>query len=399
MPFVFVHGVNNRQDSEYLRAENFRNAFLRELVAPTMGIEPSQKIFSPYWGGAGVKFWKNLQVIPVGKYSEKFGGGDEELFPSLGIATAKGEVLAGDNLVTIARRNPALAIDLLFDAATAVAEDDKSIMIAHAYNVAQQRLSLGGPQWLENCSEDDFLKQVVDVLSPAQPTSGTKEVFGGAQLWSLLDEALQRVKLFVPDQLSHAAVGAVRRPLTASIASFIGDALQYLSERGDGSVPGRIARIVLDAISEAAELARQTGEPLVIISHSFGGEIVYDVLTHYAKDAQLQIDAWVTVGSQVGLFEEMSMLWNSPGRGRPDALLGEAIPAPQCVKQWLNITDTNDVLGFLVQPVFTGIPPNTVQDFNYNTSFPVTGAHSGYFRWPSFYKRLAARLSHTEENR
>ena len=115
-------------------------------------------------------------------------------------------------------------------------------------------------------------------------------------------------------------------------------------------------------------------------------------LTHYAKDLKLEIDVWVTVGSQVGLFEEMSMLWTSPGRTNRKAIPSEAIASPDRVKRWLNIVDTNDILGFLVLPTFTAATPDTVHDFKYDTGFPINGAHSGYFKWPSFYKRLAQRI-------
>ena len=75
------------------------------------------------------------------------------------------------------------------------------------------------------------------------------------------------------------------------IATFIGDAFQYLSERGDGSAPGPIGRTVLAALLEGSARARQSDEPLVVISHSFGGEIVYDILTHYAEE---QTSRWMS---------------------------------------------------------------------------------------------------------
>ena len=247
--------------------------------------------------------------------------------------------------------------------------------------------------WLVNTKSDEFAADVFDELY----SSGDQEEFGRSRVWSLLEggaERLTRLIKKVPDIISHAGVGLIRKPLTRKIATFIGDAFQYLAERGDGTRPGPIALTVIEQLKAAYDKAKRTGEPLVVICHSFGGEIVYDILTHYADQFDLEVDVWVTVGSQVGLFEEMSLFSRSLGRAALQAKFdNEAIPSPQRAKRWINIVDTNDVLGFAVLPVFTGATPGAVQDFKYDTGYPVTGAHSGYFEWPSFYKRLAQRIS------
>ncbi|KAB0519774.1 hypothetical protein [Pseudomonas extremorientalis] len=396
MPFVFVHGVNNRQDADYKREEIIRAAFLKEIVAPVIGINPKHPVFAPYWGGDGVSFWRDLAVIPKGNEVETFGSDENALPPSLGIAVATGSVTSGDSLHSVARKHPDVAIDLLFDAVIQDARDEADIHeVAKAYQLAQDRLTITSDPWLAQATKENVLDQIFELVSPPPPI-GKEETFGGASLWAMLEEGAKRLKLLGPDQLSHAVVGAFRRPVTHKLATFVGDAFSYLAERKDGSQPGPIAATVLKTLLEAAELARSTNEPLVVISHSFGGEIVYDILTHYASNSDLEIDAWVTVGSQVGLFEEMSLLWNSPGRVDRTAIPREAIKSPVRAKSWLNIVDTNDVLGFLVLPVFTAAVPGTVHDFKYNTGFPVTGAHSGYFKWPSFYKRLAQRLGEAQ---
>lgn len=392
MPFVFVHGVNNRKDAGFDWEVKVLAAFLREIVAPVVGINPQHDVYAPYWGGDGVSFWRDLAVIPKGSEVEAFGSDESELPPSLGIAVAEGAVRTGDTLDALARRRPDVTIDLLFDALIQDAESDADIRsVAKAYRLAQARLADTATPWLAESTKDDVLDQIFDVVSPPK-TTGKDEIFGGAGFWSMLEEGAKRLKLLGPDQLSHAVVGPSRRPLTRKIATFIGDAFQYLAERGDGTTPGPIASTVIQSLREASDLARAKNEPLVVISHSFGGEIVYDILTHYAKGSDLEIDAWVTVGSQVGLFEEMSLLWTSPGRTNSKAAPREAIASPKRAKRWLNIIDTNDILGFLVLPTFTAIVPDTVHDFKYNTGYPVTGAHSGYFKWPSFYKRLAQRI-------
>ena len=38
MPIVFVHGVNNRDGEAYRENEKSRDAFLKEIVAPALGL-------------------------------------------------------------------------------------------------------------------------------------------------------------------------------------------------------------------------------------------------------------------------------------------------------------------------------------------------------------------------
>ena len=95
----------------------------------------------------------------------------------------------------------------------------------------------------------------------------------------------------------------------------------------------------------------------------------------------------MTVGSQVALFEEMSLYMVSDDKipANPPA---DKLPCPSNIKSWLNVLDTNDVFSFRTEGVFSG-----VKDYIYDTGFGLMEAHSGYFRRPSFYRRLADRLS------
>jgi hypothetical protein len=391
MPFVFVHGVSNRAGTSYERERTRRNTFLKEIVAPAVGIDPQHEIFAPYWGREGVRFWRDLEVVPRGNELEVFGS-DEELPPSLGFALQEKQVSSGDGIKEIAQRHPEVVIDLLFDAAAAQAQSEEDFReLARAYNSAQGKLAgNAGSQWLTRATDDN----VADIVfRDVRPTT-SEEQFGGNRLWDMLAtgaELAKRQVLKVPDLLSHAGVGLVRKPLTEKIGLFIGDAFRYLAERGDGTRPGPIASLVLEDLQRAHEVATRTSEPLIVVCHSFGGEIVYDILTRYAEGSDLQVDTWVTVGSQVGLFEEMSLLLASEQRDERRG--NEAIPSPRRARRWINIVDTNDVLGFIVLPVFTAAEPGTVLDFKYDTGYPVTGAHSGYFEWPSFYKRMKHRIS------
>jgi hypothetical protein len=61
---------------------------------------------------------------------------------------------------------------------------------------------------------------------------------------------------------------------------------------------------------------------------------------------------------------------------------------PANIKRWVNVLDPNDIFSFRAEGVFDG-----VNDFLYETGFGLMEAHSGYFRRPSFYRRLGERLA------
>lgn len=381
MPFVFVHGVNTRKNAVYEKEAGIRDGFLKDYVGPALGIAKGSQVFAPYWGDHGVKFRKGLAVIPTGA-EETFGGADPATLPP-GVAALTGQAgaTAEDRIKALAQSAPAKFIDALFDSAMVEADKDDVRSVAQAYAAAQAALAAdGGAHWLQV----DSTQKMADAIYKKVTASG-QETFGAGNLWDILKEGAGRLTNSVGDLISHAAVKALRRPLTNTVATFLGDAFIYLNEREGGAALGPIATLVADDLRKAAKVAEDKGEPLVVICHSFGGEIVYDLLTHYLKDDGLRVDTWVTVGSQVGLFEEMSLYLASDPGAPP-----EAVAMPASVQRWLNVVDTTDVLAFTVAPVFTG--GAQLADFKYDTGMAFTGAHSGYWQWPSFYRRLLARL-------
>ena len=166
---------------------------------------------------------------------------------------------------------------------------------------------------------------------------------------------------------------------------FVGDVFQYLNTRGDKAHPGPIVNELLDKFRQARRNLSNDDSKLIIIGHSLGGVISYDVLTHF--DPTIEVDVFVTVGSQVALFEEMTLYKESKTTMPPNPP-HDRLQRPSNVKRWLNVLDANDVFSFRAQGVFDG-----VSDFEYETGFGVAQAHGGYFRRPSFYRRLGERLA------
>jgi hypothetical protein len=129
---------------------------------------------------------------------------------------------------------------------------------------------------------------------------------GGPPFWlqdlsDRLDEALSR-SADASGALATRVLAEVRRPLNAFVTLFSGDVINYIGTRGTPEAPGEIPRRVLGKLAEArATPEAQVGEPLVVLSHSMGGQIVYDLVTYFlpkmpAYDG-LRIDFWCATAS------------------------------------------------------------------------------------------------------
>jgi hypothetical protein len=118
-----------------------------------------------------------------------------------------------------------------------------------------------------------------------------------------------------------------------------------------------------------------------------GGNIIYDILSYFEPD--LRVDILVTVGSQVGLFEEMKIFRlrkaDIPDPKDPTKV---RMPKPAGLNRWLNVYDLNDVLSFGASEIF-----ENAQDYPYSTGGGLILAHTSYFTRPSFHDHLGKRLA------
>jgi pimeloyl-ACP methyl ester carboxylesterase len=140
---------------------------------------------------------------------------------------------------------------------------------------------------------------------------------------------------------------------------------------------------VTKALDDAAARKANGDDKLVVVAHSMGGNIVYDILTHYRSD--LVVDLLVTVGSQVAFFKEMGLYHEDAGQ-RPGPNPAR-VSKPAAVRAWLNVFDPMDVLAFAAGKVFEG-----VSDFAFSNQASPLDAHSLYFFRPGFHERLRARI-------
>lgn len=188
------------------------------------------------------------------------------------------------------------------------------------------------------------------------------------------------------------AAAEVRNPLNQFVTTFIGDVFAYLMERGDHRAPGWIPSTFIAALSEAQQnKIERGGEPLIVMSHSMGGQIVYDTVTHFlpkmdeCKD--IRVDFWCATASQVGLFEELKLFLES----KEDFGLstGQCVPYPDAehLGYWWNVWDHNDFVSYSAASII-----EKVDDEPYSTGMAIVSAHGGYLQLPSFFRRFAKKL-------
>ncbi len=84
---------------------------------------------------------------------------------------------------------------------------------------------------------------------------------------------------------------------------------------------------------------RTGGGPFVIVAHSQGTMIAYDVLANWSRDSSLppiEVKLLVTMGSPLGLQEVQDQLKKLTGQKK--------LATPACVGRWVNVADRHDVV-------------------------------------------------------
>ncbi|MFJ4536577.1 hypothetical protein ACIP39_11450 [Streptomyces tibetensis] len=246
--------------------------------------------------------------------------------------------------------------------------------------------------WLGNVEEDDeFLERLHDEVADWERRTGRGLAETVPRSWESFSvegglparavRAVHRLRALHTATRTRLAAAGVRRWAARPAALLLGDVMGYFAERGTLEAPGRIVARIADALDEAAQDAASRGEPLVVLAHSMGGNIVHDLLSHFRPD--VRVDLLVTVGTQVGVFEELKLFASSdpavpqPGRPKVGALAN--------VGRWLNVLDRSDPLAFAAAPVFAG-----AEDLVFRTG--AWWAHGGYLTSCEFHARLARRV-------
>ena len=429
MPFMFIHGVNVRDKQATLNdawelAEGLKRFVIAPLAAENLGrlsaigLVPKSR-FVVYWGDVGVRFRWNLKSLPKVRLIDALGAEEADIIATGQPLPGQGEALAAlledagikpdvnDPLLSAARSDLGRFVDVVFapiifegqpllkDEQTVGAPNPSGdLLLAEVlHEISKDSAAL---EAVKTSTDDiELLKrlqkrvfELLEAKADEQERANSIATNGGQALgaenssWSdTLSNVKDRVGEFfgrVRNAPARAATATTlkftREALNAQLTRFTGDVFEYLNNRDVNGKPGPIVQRVLDAIDAAAKAG--LNDPWFIVTHSMGGNILYDVLTHYRPD--LDVAVWLSVGGQVGLFEEMKLFHASNVNIPPPASVPAGFAKVDC---WLNIYDPVDPFSYLAEPVFG----NAVKDIEFSTGASGTSAHTAYFKQRSFF--------------
>jgi len=411
MSIVYVHGVANRDDDpSYKPHLEEITEFLNRYVGKD--ISPSRKVFEAYWGKFGAAFaWDResrpksvlfRQGAPTGSNSldralvmASIDGSQMPAVPASpqgsSVLVPSGPAIGGASLgsgIRLKDLSPNDLSDLLSTVIVAGTADPstRAQMIIAADEVAHDPAT---PAALAQCATvQEELEKLRSMLD--QKHAGVL-VAQGTGAWSKIvdrvGEATSRA-VSVPAYAFSTVVAETREPINRMLTLFIGDVFAYLNTRKDSTNPGPIPQLMMDTLDEAKKAA--PNEPLIVLTHSMGGQIVYDLVTHFLPKTQssLRIDFWCATASQVGLFEEMKLFLESSAQYSKAKANKVPFPDQKYLGIWWNVWDHNDFISYTARDIIDG-----VDDQSYDSGVSLIKAHGEYLMRPSFYRKFADKLA------
>jgi hypothetical protein len=409
VPILYVHGVNTRDSIGF---EGLK-PYLRRLVAPVISPDPAGVLIRDvFWGGSGATFAWNGASRPK---TRLLGMGAEAPSPagapiltalvewelasvsavSLPDARAAGSLISGTSArpavspARLSSLSPETLSDVLAALLFSTIKDQPTAarlaLVADtiAHDPATQKQLAAAPDG------ESEARLIVEMLRGAdQPGLIAQGPGLLAAVNDRLREAVSR-SASLPFNAISTLLAEWRPWLNDMTSLFVGDVLVYTNERGDAANPGPIMQTLLSELRMAHDDKVKRGEPLVVLTHSMGGQLVYDAVTHFLPKADAQrdirIDFWCATASQVGFFEELKLFKASLAAiKRPDK-----VPFPHAnLGVWWNVWDPNDFIAFTARDIVEG-----VIDESYDAgAASLPGAHGGYLARPSFFRRLAGKL-------
>ena len=362
MPIVYVHGVANRPgpvlDAALLQIETFA----RRYAAAAISNDPDGVAFIPVvWGDLGAQLaWAGAsrprsQLLGMGA-----GSGTSarlltlaENYPALheipveapaAAAPASGGLIGGAEPLPAGSRPPVLRdltpdelADVLAQAVTSVTTAPANGRAAPAGSsvtlalIAADDVAHDPTTHTALAAAPDLAAEVAAVesrfterLATLEAEQGALIGMGGPGDWGRrLGDRLGEIAtrgLSAPGWAASRVLLEARGPLNLMVSTFLGDIIVYLLQRGTATDPGPIPRRLLSGLRAARRASvDRGGEPIVLLTHSMGGQIAYDTLTTFLPAVESERRrSRGRAGRSVG------------GHGIPGALLrgAEAVPRP-----------------------------------------------------------------------
>jgi len=373
--FVFVHGVASpRVAADYDKVASRRKKFSDKFCFDDYSVE----YYNPYWGQFGAPAEGDYRSIPTGQGGVDLALGNSTSLSILSSLEAKEGDLSGYELLKAAKEDFSGFLNDL--ALTAV--DGGNSTIDSDMELAEDiaRLALyqtAAPDWLNTVTTDTELLEYLKVEIAYQ-----KPHEAGVPL-GLIDKITGAAKKLLGNASSSFLVKKSRK-ISPKIAIFLGDAFKYIK---DTNPRDNIRNVITVDIIKAARKANAQNESLILCGHSMGANILLDMLWDSSwldlVKAQLgfdlKVDLFLSVGCQLGLFEELKLFTTSVD--------GVTQSKPSSVEKWWHVYNETDVLSFTAAGVINGI-----EEYSVNTKTNVFEAHGAYFYSSIFYGRLKQRL-------
>jgi hypothetical protein len=441
MPIVFIHGVNARDGKSYRNAVGLRRKMFERLVVPVVRERFADfHVVEVFWGGLGMAFAWKLASIPDTKFLDTLGPEDEpavrlvehtQLLDLLGDAQparptspelerlGTAAATLSNRLAAAARKDARGTIQAVLEgervrvaaslerppdeqqpdqASLRQAEREGELTALFLMAAAETGESDEVARRVAEAPDDDAVMTAImqGVEAHYQRLVAEEEQVEGlgpvAWLRRRLSGVARRVEEVVttPERVitrasSISLFKLFRKGVNTNGAYLVGDVLEYKLR---GQAADGIADLVASEVSAAASTTDPGGErePLVVVTHSFGSAIFYDLVTSVRLKG-LPVDLWVMAGSQASLFAEMRFYQESPPNmpSTDCPVLGK----PANVRSWVNVYDAADVLSYLAVPIFG---PDAVTDVPMRRGANLVNAHGAYFTESTFYQLIADEL-------
>jgi hypothetical protein len=367
---VFVHGVNTRKGADYDAEVATRDKLLKTVAWENGTI----KIWNSYWGDSASTFTHDLACLPSK-------GPQAASFSLVGGTAAP--VTSAQPLTALVESDFGAAVDAIFVAMIEKADAQQTPLtdaqIAQFTAAGNYALANKRPGWAQAQSSDDLvISELKKRVTPPGP-----QAFG---LQDTLADAARAVVDRARNLVSSGIAPIIRDEASPRVARFLGDVFVYLYSGSSSAKRNAIRQILAKDINAAWLEAKASDGNLILIGHSLGGVILYDMLRDSTSGLppDLKAKLLITVGSQPGLFEEMGLVGpvvQAPGK----------VALPATIETWWNVYDPVDLLSFRCEPMFEG-----VHDFEFSSATGLVDAHTSYFKRPRLYARLRERLKESK---